>query len=90
MVLFKSNHEFLNIKRIFMNNRNSKLALCIIAGLCSGSLLQAQQTFGAFKGRVTDKTTGAPKEGGLVTIETRLRPTLDQFIPIRMVRSDSR
>jgi len=51
--------------------RNSRLACFIVAGLCSGTMVQAQQTFGAFKGRVTDKVTGAPKAGVLITIENQ-------------------
>ena len=49
--------------------RNSRLLCFIVAGFCAGTAGQAQQTFGAFKGRVTDKANGAPKGGVLVTIE---------------------
>ncbi len=51
--------------------RNSRILCCIVAGLCAGAVVQAQQTFGAFKGRVTDKATGAPKGGVVITIENQ-------------------
>ncbi len=51
--------------------RNSRLLSCIVAGLCTAGMVQAQQTFGAFKGRITDKATGAPKGGVLITIDNQ-------------------
>ncbi len=51
--------------------RNSRLLCCLVAGLCTGGVVQAQQTFGAFKGRVTDKATGAPKAGVVITIQNQ-------------------
>jgi len=33
-----------------MSNIHSRVLCTIVAGLCSGGVLMAQQTFGAFKG----------------------------------------
>ncbi len=54
-----------------MANRNTRLLCCIAAGICTASIVHAQQTFGAFKGRVTDKATGAPKAGVVITIDNQ-------------------
>ncbi len=54
-----------------MSHLNSRLICILAAGLFAGGTLSAQQTFGAFKGRVTDKATGAPKAGVVVTIENQ-------------------
>lgn len=54
-----------------MTNRNTRLLCCIAAGLCTGGIVHAQQTFGTFKGRVTDKATGAPKAGVVITIDNQ-------------------
>jgi hypothetical protein len=54
-----------------MSNLNSRLICCLVAGLCTAGSLSAQQTFGAFKGRVTDKATGAGKAGVVITIENQ-------------------
>ncbi|WP_306601782.1 TonB-dependent receptor domain-containing protein [Geothrix sp. 21YS21S-2] len=51
-----------------MSNIRSRVLCTIVAGLCSGGVLMAQQTFGAFKGRVTDKATGNPKGAVTITI----------------------
>jgi outer membrane receptor for ferrienterochelin and colicin len=53
-----------------MNRLFSRLGYTALAIVASQTLM-AQQTFGAFKGRVTDKATGAPKAGVVITIENQ-------------------
>lgn len=54
-----------------MNRTISRFGLTALALVAGGSMLQAQQTFGSFKGRVTDKATGNPKAGVVITIENQ-------------------
>lgn len=51
-----------------MNNLRSRVAWCLVAGLCSGGAIFAQQSSSTLKGSVRDAGTGNPKPGVRVTI----------------------
>jgi hypothetical protein len=52
-----------------MSGSSTRILASLAAGLLGGTVLIAQQSTGTFKGRVTDKATGAPKAGVTVTAE---------------------
>ncbi|MBK8794284.1 MAG: TonB-dependent receptor [Holophaga sp.] len=52
-----------------MSGNSTRILAGLAAGLLGGTVLMAQQSTGTFKGRVTDKATGAPKAGVTVTAE---------------------
>ncbi len=51
-----------------MNRCYSRLGFTSLVLVAGAPNIMAQQTFGTFKGRVTDQATGAPKAGVTTTL----------------------